>query len=70
VEQACQRAAREHIHLREALLEMPEILQLFAREEIVNFFDNHKFSLAGRAFIDNVLAAEKSPAPKPKPGAA
>jgi len=66
VEAACQRSTQTHAHLREVLLEMPEILQHFQLQEISDFFDAQKYSTAGGEMIDKVLAAEKSFATKPK----
>ena len=60
VEEACQQAMHAHTHLRDVLLETPEILRHFQREEICDFFDPQKSSGMSREMIDDVLAAEKS----------
>jgi 3-carboxy-cis,cis-muconate cycloisomerase len=68
VEVACQRALADCSHLREILLDTPEFLRHFKREEISDWFDARKFSAAGHGMIDKVLAADKSLPARPKPG--
>lgn len=60
VEAACRQATDSRTHLREALLASPELAQHFPREEIFDWFDARKFTAAGQALIDRVLAAESA----------
>ena len=66
VEGACQRAVADRSHLREILLDTPEILRHFKHEEISDWFGTQKFSAAGQPIIDRVLAADKLIPAKPK----
>jgi 3-carboxy-cis,cis-muconate cycloisomerase len=59
VEEACGQAGRRKMHLRDVLLESPEILKHASREEIAELFDPQKHVGASEAMIDAVLRNAK-----------
>jgi 3-carboxy-cis,cis-muconate cycloisomerase len=59
VEAACEQVRAGQAHLRDVLLEMPEILRHLKREEVCDLFDPQKHLGMSEKMIDSVLRLEK-----------